>query len=70
MAPRARLNTEGCYVVGCTFFATLYREDPRGLRYDAYEVAGEKLAGIIQDAVWSVVSTNELAGIAKPKNSP
>jgi hypothetical protein len=58
------LNNVGSYVVGCTFFATLYRENPKGLPTEPYKVVDAKLAGIIQDAVWKVVSTHELAGVA------
>ena len=60
------LNNVGSYVVGCTFFATLYKQNPKGLPSAPYKVEDAKLAAIIQDVVWKVVSTNELAGIAKP----
>jgi hypothetical protein len=57
------LNNVGSYVVGCTFFATFYKENPKGLPGAPYKVEDAKLAGIIQDAVWKVVSTHELAGV-------
>ncbi|MGO9109030.1 MAG: hypothetical protein ACLP9L_07335 [Thermoguttaceae bacterium] len=63
------LNNVGSYVVGCTFFATLYRQNPKGLPSAPYKVEDAKLAGIIQDAVWEVVSTNELVGVAKPNGN-
>ena len=59
------LNNVGSYVVGCTYFATLYRENPKGLPAEPYKVTDPKLAEVIQDTVWKVVSTHELAGVAK-----
>ena len=59
------LNNVGSYVVGCTFFATLYKQNPKELPSVPYKLADAKLAGIIQDTVWKVVSTNELAGVKK-----
>jgi hypothetical protein len=59
------LNNVGSYVVGCTYFATLYRQDPKGLSSEPYKVTDAKLAEVIQDTVWKVVSTNKLAGGAK-----
>jgi hypothetical protein len=61
------LNNVGSYVVGCTYYATLYRESPVGLPGEAYEVTNLELAAVIQDTVWDVVSTNELAGVAEVK---
>ncbi|MGA2620944.1 MAG: hypothetical protein ABSF26_25250, partial [Thermoguttaceae bacterium] len=58
------LNNVGSYVVGCTFFATLYKENPKGLPGEPYKVTDPKLTGIIQETVWKVVSTNKLAGVA------
>ena len=63
------LNNVGSYVVGCTFFATLYKENPKGLPGEPYKVTDPRLAEVIQDTVWKVVSTNELAGVAKPASS-
>lgn len=59
------LNNVGSYVVGCTYFATLYQENPKGLPGEPYNVTDPKLAEVIQDTVWKVVSTTELAGVAK-----
>jgi hypothetical protein len=59
------LNNVGSYVVGCTYFATLYKENPKGLPGEPYKVH-RKLAEVIQETVWKVISTNELAGLAKP----
>jgi hypothetical protein len=58
------LNNVGSYIVGCTYFATLYRENPKGLSGEPYKMTDKKLAQIIQGTVWKVVSTNELAGVA------
>ncbi len=57
------LNNVGSYVVGCTYFATLYKENPKGLPSAPYKVEDAKLAAIIQEVVWKVVSTHELAGV-------
>jgi hypothetical protein len=58
------LNNVGSYVVGCTFFATLYKENPKGLPGKPYNVTDLKLAEVIQETVWKEVSTSELAGVA------
>lgn len=60
------LNNVGSYVVGCTYFATLYKESPKGLPGEPYKVTDPKLAEVIQETVWKVVSGNELAGVAMP----
>lgn len=59
------LNNVGSYGVGCTYFATLYRENPKGLPAEPYKVTDPKLAEVLQDTVWKVVSTTEVAGVAK-----
>ncbi len=59
------LNNVGSYVVACTFFATLYKQNPSGLPTEPYKVTDAKLAAEIHDVVWKVVSTNELAGVKK-----
>ncbi len=59
------LNDAGSYLVGCAFFATLYGESPVGLPPEPYKVTDSKLAEIIQQTVWKVVSQHPLAGIAK-----
>jgi hypothetical protein len=58
------LNNVGSYVVGCTYFATLYKQNPKGLPSAPYKVEDAKLAGIIQDVVWKIVRRDELAGVA------
>jgi hypothetical protein len=63
------LNNVGSYVVGCTFYATLYKENPQGLPHEPYQIADAKLAEVIQDTVWHVVCLQELAGVKPPVNS-
>ena len=53
----------GSYIVGCTFYATLFRDNPRGMTGAPYGVMDTKLAGIIQDAVWKVASAHPLSGV-------
>ena len=57
------LNNVGSYVVGCTYFATLYKQNPKGLPSAPYKVEDAKMAAAIQDVVWKVVSVHELAGV-------
>jgi hypothetical protein len=73
------LNNVGAYVVGATFYATIFREDPRGLTAEPYNEnldpakdrrIDDKLTLAIQDAVWSLVSTHPLAGIYRAPMLP
>ena len=65
-------NNVGALVVGTTFYATLFRADPRGSDYGGYDVIAhpwdrnitDAQAAVIQDAVWDIVSTHPLAGVA------
>ncbi len=57
------LNNIGSYIVGCTFFATLYKENPQGLPSEPYKLTDPKLAEVIQETVWKVVSAHELSGV-------
>lgn len=59
------LNKIGSYIVACTYYATLYKEDPRGLPGAPYNMTDEKLNRTIQETVWAVVSTHPLAGVVK-----
>jgi hypothetical protein len=61
------LKDVGSYIVGCTFYATLYRDNPVGLPSAPYKVHDARLARLIQEAAWDVVSTNDLAGVAQPR---
>ena len=65
-------NNVGAMVVGTTFYATMFRSDPRGTDYSGYDAPSGPLdsditpaqAAAFQDAVWDVVSTHPLAGVA------
>jgi hypothetical protein len=57
----------GSYIVGCTFYATLFKENPQGLPASAYGVNDAKLSEIIQEAVWKVVSSHLLSGVGQSK---
>lgn len=59
------LNAVGSYVVGCTFWATLFRESPVGLPHEPYDVDDEPLALAIQQVVWNVLQAHPHAGLAK-----
>ncbi|QEH32242.1 hypothetical protein OJF2_07110 [Aquisphaera giovannonii] len=72
-------NNVGSYVVGLTYYATIFRDDPRGLPAGPYNEdldpakgrkIDEALAGAIQEAVWSVVSTHPLAGVRALPSRP
>jgi hypothetical protein len=63
------LNPVGSYVVGCTYFATLFQENPKGLPGGPYQVTDAKLAEAIQETVWKVVSGHELAGVKRAGGS-
>ncbi len=66
-------NNVGSFVVGTTFLATMFRQDPTGADPGAY--AGRKepydrdippaLAKAIQQVVWDVVKAHPLAGVAR-----
>lgn len=60
-------NEVGSYIVGCTFYATLFKENPKGLTASPYKVNNPQLVNIIQDTVWKVVSTHALSGVASPR---
>src|SRR5437660_1565849 len=46
-----------------TYFAVLYKQNPKGLPSTKYKVDDRKVAAAIQNAVWEVVSTEDLAGV-------
>ncbi len=56
----------GRFVVGTTFYATLYKDDPRGLSGAAYNITDPALVAVIQDTVWDIVSTHPLSGVSAP----
>jgi hypothetical protein len=60
------MNKTGSYVIGLTFYATMFDQDPVGTKVPgAYGSINSKLAGELQTAVWDVVKTNPLDGIGK-----
>ena len=58
------LTNGGAYLVGCTFYATIYRTDPRGFPAAPYKVTEEQFAQAVQRLVWPVVKAHPLAGVA------
>ena len=67
------LNNVGSYLVGCTFYATIFGANPVGLpvgdyqgdprhHSDHYPISDE-LARVIQETVWEVVATHPLTGV-------
>ena len=64
------LNKIGSYITACTFYATLYKENPRGLTGEPSKMADAKLNAIIHDTVWDVVSKHSLAGIGAKSGEP
>jgi len=68
-------NNAGSFVVGTTFYATLYKQSPQGLNFDSYNAVrggADKtitpaFAQAVQEVVWDVVSKHPFAGVAAPK---
>ncbi len=72
-------NNVGSYVVAVAYYATLFREDPRGLTAAPYnerldpekdKPVSDDLARAIQEAVWKVVSLHPLAGVLWDQTAP
>lgn len=61
----SHLNNVGSYIAACTLFATLYGDNPKGPTTKPYGDIDPKVAEVIHDVVWKVVSTHELAGLRK-----
>lgn len=59
------LNEVGSYIVGCTFFSTLFRQSPVRFSPEPYGVKEPALVQTIQDTVWQVVRNHPLAGVAR-----
>ncbi|MGC8742895.1 MAG: hypothetical protein ACP5T0_03330 [Verrucomicrobiia bacterium] len=59
------LNETGSYIVGCTFFATLFKESPEGLSVEPYGNVDRELATTAQKLIWQVVKSNPFSGIEK-----
>lgn len=66
-ADSIHLNNVGRFIVGTTFYATLFKEDPTGINPAPFKVTDAALAKTIQQTAWKVVSENPDAGIAKGK---
>ena len=59
------MDNIGSYITGLTFYATLYKSDPRGTVVPSqYGTINASLASIIQSAVWEVVSNHPLSGVS------
>lgn len=57
-------NEFGNYIVGCSYFATIFRKAPTNFTEANYEGVSSEQAAIIKQTVWDVVSTYEHAGVA------
>ena len=61
----------GALVVGTTFYATMYKRDPRGLNFRTYDVVDdpwdkkidEGFARAVQQVVWDVVKGHPFSGV-------
>ncbi len=57
-------NSVGSYLVGCTFFAAIYKDDPRGLPVPSqYGALLDTVARQIQHCAWAAVTADPLAGV-------
>jgi len=58
------LGNVGAYMAGLTFFATIYKTDPRGMAVPSeYGSIPSNVATIIQNTVWEVVTNHALSGV-------
>jgi len=57
------MNPVGSYLFGCTFFATLYKEDPRGLPTASYGAIPSDVVQQIQQSAWNAVLAHPLSGV-------
>ncbi len=57
------LNQTGSYLVGCVFYATLFREDPTGLPTEPYGVIAPDVAKAIHQTVWQTVREHPESGL-------
>jgi hypothetical protein len=60
------LNKVGSYVCGVTFYATIFRRDPRGLTGEPYGLTDAALIKTIQETAWEVIRRDPLAGVGDP----
>lgn len=65
------LNETGGYVLGLTFFATMYRESPLHTSVPgSYGKMDPALALQLQDVVWDIVRVHPYAGVDRPPMAP
>jgi hypothetical protein len=65
------LNNWGGFLIGTTFYSTMYQRDPRGLDFRSYNVIddpwdrpiNEGFARAVQNVVWDVVRANPFTGL-------
>lgn len=57
------LNNVGSYITACTFYATIFKEEPSGLPSSSYQINDAALVKIIHETVWKVVSAHPYSGV-------
>ncbi len=57
-------NEFGNYIVGCCYFATIFKKSPAAFSASNYDGVSAEQERIIKNTVWSVVSTYPHAGVA------
>lgn len=57
------LSEYGSYLMGCTYFATFFKQSPVGLPTEPYGNIEPGLAKIIQETAWEVVSKHPKSGV-------
>ena len=55
-------NDFGNYIVGCTYYATMFKTSPSGFSGSRYGVSDQD-ASIIKQTVWDVVTTKSFTGV-------
>lgn len=55
---------DGRYVCALTFFATIYKEDPRGLPTVGFALQDPAAATLFQEVVWEIVTRTPLSGVS------
>lgn len=55
-------NDFGNYIVGCTYYSVMFKQNPTGFSGSRYGVSGTAQS-VIQQTVWSVVSSNQYTGV-------
>ena len=62
------LNNVGSFIVGTTFYASIFQRSPEGLSHAEYEKGRGKLtpelAKVIQQTAWEVVATHPMTGVS------